>query len=163
MFSHDVEPRERRGSSGSQRAFGAGTQGGVMNGDAHTHLWRLKKRRRHRSAVHATSSDCISKDEMKMIRLHLPRLVSKGSCCGVFNWSVHNVMNFYKAVSQSEPLSAFPARRSASHLPHISIISKYIADILGLDSKSAGTPRHTKSHRMQMQNNTEAPVMRGWV
>lgn len=44
-------------------------------------------------------------------------------CVCIFNWSVYNVMNLYKAISQNEYLSAFPPR---SHLPlifHISLQS----------------------------------------
>lgn len=47
-------------------------------------------------------------------------------------------MNLYKAISQNEYLAAFPVLRSASHLSHISIISRYNADIQSLAVKQLG-------------------------
>lgn len=93
-----------------------------------------------------------------MIHLHLQLSSYLPGLLCIFNWSVHNVMNLYKAISQNEYLSAFPVLRYASHLSHISIISKYNADIQSPDSKTVGTPRHTKSHRIWIQNNALRPL-----
>lgn len=65
-------------------------------------------------------------------------------------------MNLYEAISQNEYLSAVPVLRSASHLSHISIISKYNADIQSLDSKTVGTPWHTKPQNVNTKQCSEA-------
>lgn len=121
-----------------------------MNGNSSALLWWWKHR--HPCWDLHDPLDCNSKTTRGWSIFIYGSSNLTGLLC-VSNWSVHNVMNLYKAISQCEYLSAFPVLTSASHLSHISIISKYNADIQSLDSKPAGTPRHTKSHRMWILNN----------
>lgn len=99
------------------------------------------------------------KDKTKVIRLHLQPLHIWLGCCV---YSIDLLVMLWIYIRLSPRTSSYlhsPALTSASHLSHISIISKYNADIQSLDSKTAGTPRHTKSCRMWIQN--EALVMHG--
>ena len=98
---------------------------------------------------------------MKMIHLHFTALhIWRGCCvCVCVCVSVYSIDLFIMLWIYIRPslwartYLHSPALASSSHLSHISIISRYTADIQGLDSKTAGTPRLTESHRMWIQNN----------
>lgn len=97
---------ERSSPSVPPSMLGVKLQGSVMNGNVYTPCWWLK--RSHDCLCILTTPQIASQrqDEGDLSSFTASSYLT-GLLC-VFNWSAHNVMNLYKAISRNEKLSAFP-------------------------------------------------------